>query len=313
MKLHSNKKLFSDIIRATAQGLSISELFVEKDYWITFALNNLSKSKYAPSSVFKGGTSLSKGFKLINRFSEDVDIAIIENNKSGNQIKTIIKSIEKEMTQDLNELQVKGLTSKGSKFRKSIFEYDSIDMKNKNNKLVVEVNSFSNPFPFRALPINSFIFDFLTQTQNEKYIQRYELGPCEVNILNKEQTLLEKMASLIRFSFSDNVTESVSKKIRHFYDLYYLMNDIQCVLFAQSEEFKKQFNEIFNHDKGVFDEPVGWQKKSVANSPLVVDFENIWAQLKNIYKSELSALAYTEIPDEKEVAKCFKRLVSLIK
>lgn len=313
MNLHNNTKFFSDIIRATSQRLSISELFVEKDYWITFVLSNLSKSKHASNAVFKGGTSLSKGFNLINRFSEDVDIAIIEDNKTGNKIKAIIRSIEKEMTQGLSELQVDGLTSKGSKFRKSVFEYAGIDAKDKNNKLIVELNSFSNPFPFKPLLIKSFVFDFLTQTQNEKYIQQYGLKPFEVNVLNKEQTLLEKMASLIRFSFCDNAAEGVSKKIRHFYDLYFLMNDNQCILFSESEKFKKQFNEIFNHDKEIFDEPIGWQKRSVANSPLVTNFENIWDQLKNVYQTELSALVYTKIPNERKVAECFSRLISLIK
>lgn len=51
--------------------------FVEKDYWITLVLSRLANSKHVDKSVFKGGTSLSKGSNLIDRFSEDVDLAII--------------------------------------------------------------------------------------------------------------------------------------------------------------------------------------------------------------------------------------------
>ena len=81
-------------------------------------------------------TSLSKGFGLIDRFSEDVDIAIIdEDKKSGNEIRTIIRTVEKEMTKDLAELQMDGVTSKGSKFRKSE-ENRSIEP-NKNMLLLV--------------------------------------------------------------------------------------------------------------------------------------------------------------------------------
>ncbi|MCF8355690.1 MAG: nucleotidyl transferase AbiEii/AbiGii toxin family protein [Melioribacteraceae bacterium] len=76
MNLHSDKKLFSDTIRAAADQLNINEVFIEKDYWISLVLQRLSKSKYAAQAVFKGGTSLSKGFGLIERFSEDVDIDI---------------------------------------------------------------------------------------------------------------------------------------------------------------------------------------------------------------------------------------------
>lgn len=47
------------------------------------------------------------------------------------------------MTQALKELVVEGVTSKGSRFRKSVFEYASNDLKNKNNKLIVEVNQIT--------------------------------------------------------------------------------------------------------------------------------------------------------------------------
>lgn len=123
MRLHTDKKLFFDTIRAASQHIGIKVEFVEKDYWITLVLFCLAKSNYVSECVFKGGTSLSKGFGLIERFSEDVDIAIINNRwKSGNGIKTSIRAVEKEITCDLNELQLGGLTSKGSRFRKSVYE-----------------------------------------------------------------------------------------------------------------------------------------------------------------------------------------------
>ncbi len=141
MNLHSDKKLFSDTIRVTAAQLKINEVFVEKDYWITLVLQRLSKSEYAEQTVFKGGTSLSKGFGLIERFSEDVDIAVInKDNQTGNVIKNIIRSTEKAITADLNEIEVESVTSKGSRFRKSVFEYDGIDTKNRSNRVIV-VNS----------------------------------------------------------------------------------------------------------------------------------------------------------------------------
>jgi predicted nucleotidyltransferase component of viral defense system len=87
MNLHHDIKLFSDTLRAASRHLDIKLEFVEKDYWITLVLSRLSKSKYVTESVFKGVTSLSKGYHLIERFSEDVDIAIINDNaKSGNEI-----------------------------------------------------------------------------------------------------------------------------------------------------------------------------------------------------------------------------------
>ncbi len=311
MNLHSDIKLFNETIRAASHQTGIKDEFVEKDYWITLVLHQLSISKYAEQTVFKGGTSLSKGYGLINRFSEDVDIAIINNsNKSGNEIKTIIRTVEKEMTHQLKELQVPGVTSKGSRFRKSVFEYQS---KSKNNKLIVEVNSFANPFPFQKMVVKSFVCDFFTATVNEKLTEQFNLQPFEINVLSKEQTLMEKLVSLIRFSFAENAVESISQKIRHFYDLYFLMKDKDCAAFIQSAKFKKQFDEILRHDRELFDEPEGWKKKSVAESPLVTDFANIWKQVKGKYRTELSALAYTPIPDEGLIAKQFQILLHHLK
>lgn len=147
MRLHENPGLFRQSLVAASQYLKIRPDFVEKDYWICLVLSRLSKSSYQGKIVFKGGTSLSKGFKIIDRFSEDVDIAIIyENLDTGNQLKKIIRTIEKEITTDLKEIEIDGLTSKGSRFRKSIFEYPSSNKNASNNKLIIEINSFANPY-----------------------------------------------------------------------------------------------------------------------------------------------------------------------
>lgn len=60
------------------------------------------------------------------------------------------------------------------------------------------------------------VFDFLEQTNNEKYLEQYNLEAFEVNVLDIRQTLLEKLVSLIRFSFKENPVESISEKIRQF-------------------------------------------------------------------------------------------------
>ncbi|HAD34671.1 MAG TPA: nucleotidyltransferase [Chitinophagaceae bacterium] len=225
----------------------------------------------------------------------------------------MIRTIEKEITSDLTERQMDGVTSKSSRFRKSVFEYAATENANANNKLIIEINSFANPFPYQRLTIKSMVFDFLTQTKNEKYIEQYNLQSIEVNVLSKEQTILEKMVSIIRFSFKENTAESISEKIRHFYDLYYLMKNPECIEFVASDSFKKQFDAILQHDREMFDEPLGWQTKSVSDSPLITNFSIVWDQLKEKYQTELSALAYRPIPVENDVAKCFEELIKRIR
>ena len=309
MNLHHDTQLFSQTLRATSQHLKINLGFVEKDYWITLLLQKLSGSKYIDEVVFKGGTSLSKGYRLIDRFSEDVDLAIVNTtHKTGNEIKKIIRHLEKEITGELTEFQEEGITSKGSRYRKSLFRYPSIQQNDPNNRLIVEVNSFANPIPFQKRLIQSMLFDFLNQTNNRSFIDAYQLHPFEINIQNKEQTLLEKLVSLIRFSLDQDPVPSVSSKIRHFYDLYFLATDDDCFQCIQSDTFKQQFLTLFDHDKELFDEPMGWTNRSIPESPLIRNFDFIWSKLKDQYQSELSALAYRPIPDEKEVAQTFVRL-----
>jgi hypothetical protein len=65
---------FPDLLRIVASERGVSEALVEKDYWVTHTLWCLATSKL--DVWFKGGTSLSKGFGLITRFSEDLDLKI---------------------------------------------------------------------------------------------------------------------------------------------------------------------------------------------------------------------------------------------
>ena len=71
MNLHEDLSNFKDLINLTANDLGILEFYIEKDYWVTYILKRLSNSEYRNKVVFKGGTSLSKAYNIIDRFSED--------------------------------------------------------------------------------------------------------------------------------------------------------------------------------------------------------------------------------------------------
>lgn len=69
--LHELKD-FNDLILAVSRERGILPYLVEKDYWIMHALYGLQRQGF--SFELKGGTSLSKGYRIIERFSEDIDI-----------------------------------------------------------------------------------------------------------------------------------------------------------------------------------------------------------------------------------------------
>lgn len=90
------------------------------------------------------------------------------------------------------------------------------------------------------------------------------------------------------------------------------MNDLDCVAFIASGNFKKQFDAILQHDREMFEEPLGWQTKSISESPLVVDFDTIWKDLKIKYETELAAFAYRPIPEQEKVKVEFIKLLKLV-
>ncbi|MFC2107571.1 nucleotidyl transferase AbiEii/AbiGii toxin family protein [Bacteroidota bacterium] len=314
MKLHLDKNSFTAAIQATSDALNILPVFIEKDYWITVALKRLSESKYNDNVVFKGGTSLSKGYNLISRFSEDIDIAVINiPDMTGNQIKTLIRDVEKDVAVDLSEITDSPLTSKGSRFRKSVYSYpktgDTRFYHDVSDKLIIEINSFANPYPYEKLTIDSLINLFLSRNSQTNLISKYGLFPFSINVLDKKQTLVEKLVSLFRFSFDNDAVTSITGKIRHFYDLYFLYHDKDCRYFIDSNDFTKTFNEVWYHDQNIFDEPDGWNGKKPAQSILATDFKSVWDSLKTTYITELSALAYAEIPPENKIADSFKYIM----
>jgi predicted nucleotidyltransferase component of viral defense system len=67
---------FATAINRAAKELGLHPQFVEKDYWVTEVLRSLHRD-FAAHFIFKGGTSLSKGYGLIERFSEDIDILVV--------------------------------------------------------------------------------------------------------------------------------------------------------------------------------------------------------------------------------------------
>ncbi len=197
-------------------------------------------------AIFKGGTSLTKAYGIGSRFSEDIDIAISEAwTLSGNQLKMLIGNrIAESMTGGRREIDMPGFTSKGSyHYHKAYYSYPrAIDTLQvgaiKAGQLLVEINSFANPYPFQKCKRQSFLTEFLQKTGNENLIEEYDMQPFEVNVLDRRRTLTEKLVSLLRCSLADNYMSELTAKIRHFYDLHFLLNDAETQRLSEKRCFQ---------------------------------------------------------------------------
>ena len=314
MKLHENQKLFIQLLNFSANTLKIRPEFIEKDYWITHVLQRMAQNENADKVVFKGGTSLSKAYRLTNRFSEDIDIAIVDADSfSKNQLKMLIKRLAKDMASDLQEIIIPNVTSKGSRFYKAIYQYQNLvgltSSAVKTGQLLIEINTYANPYTYINREISSFLSDYLIAINRNDLIEQYDLNPFSIKVLDIRRTLIEKMVSLLRFSFETDVVKALSTKIRHFYDLYYLANDKECVEYLLSSEFKKDLSELLIHDQQEFDIPEGWQTKTIKESPLFKEFSTLWTILSVVYQNELTPLAFSDIPDKKLIAESFMKIL----
>lgn len=323
MRLHENNELFSDALQAASRpidegGLGIKSIFIEKDYWICRSLSLMSASDKDNRAIFKGGTSLTKAYGIGCRFSEDIDVAISEAwTLSGNQLKTLIKRTAKNMTEGLEEIDMPGFTSKGSHYHKAYYSYpravDSFQVGAiKAGQLLVEINSFANPYPFQRCKLQSFLTEFLQKTDNDALIDEYDMQPFELNVLDQRRTLTEKLVSLLRSSLANNFMQELTAKIRHFYDLYFLLHDEETREYLKSDAFKNDLTNLFTQDQQRFGKPEGWQGRKIEESPIIVDLHTVWSTLSHVYSRELPVLAYKEIPSVSDIEASMRELLTYV-
>jgi hypothetical protein len=323
MKLHENQGLFADAIIAASRpkgegGLGIKSIFIEKDYWICRSLSLLATADTDNLAVFKGGTSLSKAYGIGHRFSEDIDIAISEAwMLNGNQLKNLIRTLLAKMTQGLTEISIPGLTSKGSNYRKVYFSYPrAVHVQQVSaitpGQLLIEINAFANPYPYSKRSISSFLTEFLLQTNNESLIKEYEMAPFDINVLDFKRTLTEKIVSLLRCSFSEYNLQELKAKIRHFYDLHYILRNDEAKEYVKSPQFITELSQLFAQDQQRFDKPAGWQQLQINQSILLSKWHDLWQQLRETYQTELPDISYQQVPSPEEIEHSIQTLFDLI-
>lgn len=317
MKLHENKEQLADAIRITSAELGIPQKFVEKDYWICQILQRLSRMPQAERTVWKGGTSLTKGYGIIQRFSSDVDLAIIGEGLSNNQQKKLVLHLGKDTTIDLEETEEFGESIKNSRFRKTYHSYPSVidrtdtSLDFLGNYVIVEINTYGNPYPFVRQFVKPFITEMMEKRQLEDLIAQLDMAPFELNVLDKRRTMCEKVVSLLRFSFEEDPMAGLTSKVRHFYDLHFLMKDKECHEYLDSS-FPVELRELVAHDKAEFDRPPLWKTSDVLQSPLLTSFSEMWKRIAPVYQSEVGALSFGELPKPEEVSQSMDFLIRIV-
>ena len=131
------------------------------------ALRKIVNAPIGKEAIFKGGTALSKCFKLIERFSEDIDFVVLRNDKeSGNRLKEKLREISNSIIDDLPEVDIEGITKKMGMNRKTAHSYTKVfsgQFGQVRNIIILESSWLGYYEPYSKRIINSLIGETLVR------------------------------------------------------------------------------------------------------------------------------------------------------
>ena len=216
--LHHNRELFEQVVLQASEYLQIDAAIIEKDYYVTLLLQEIVKQQ--PDIIFKGGTSLSKCYRIIDRFSEDIDLTIFLDEKpTESQRKrlkeNIVSAIERQEMTLTNPDEIRSRRE----YNCYLVSYPSIFSENYlKPHLQVETTIFFRTYPTKVMPAASYIYDYLSENDYTEFITQYQLEPFEICVQTADRTLVDKVFALCDYYMSGFVTEHS----RHIYDIFRL-------------------------------------------------------------------------------------------
>jgi hypothetical protein len=312
MNLHENKTLFQQAVRFTAQEMKIPDLYIEKDYWVTFALKQIFSEETKEYCVFKGGTALSKCYGIVERFSEDIDLVIMKTGEeSANQLKNRLKKVSQILEKHLPEVAVNNITQKMGMNRKTAHTYSKEFQGNYGqirDVIIVEASWLGYYEPYEQKNVRTFISEMMLRNGQENLIEELQLQEFPVNVLKPERTFCEKIMSLVRFSYSEDYIADLKSKIRHTYDLHQMLQQKEILDFFESEDFERMLNKVGQDDVVSYKNDNEWLKFHPKDSRFFAKLDEIWTQLEPTYKTDFRNLVYGELPDTEKVKLSLERL-----
>ena len=235
--LRSSPDDFAVLIERVAGKLAYPAAFVERDYWITEILRSIAQpiENYDAGVVFKGGTSLSKGWHLIQRMSEDVDILLVfgetaTQNDRDRVLKYLIERVERDIG-----LAATGNTARTNVHRARSFEYPQQYEHGAltGERVLLELGTRGGPEPHEFLTVRSLVAEVAIRDFGSSPAEFIEFASLDINTLRPERTMFEKIAALhtlaTKGATDPTVYEDLKTKLRHTYDVAMLLNDPQML------------------------------------------------------------------------------------
>lgn len=216
--LHENKEEFRNAVLFAAEQNRLAPAAVEKDYYVTLILKGLKER--LPFIVFKGGTSLSKCHKVINRFSEDIDVTIDTKLSQGQmgKVKDAIKAVAEELGITIANIDE---TRSRRSYNKYLMAYETVTEKLDEDlqpTVILETSFAEVSFPTVILPVHSYIGDMM-ETEAPEMVESYGLRPFEMKVQGIGRTMIDKVFAICDYYMKGDVR----RHSRHIYDIYKLL------------------------------------------------------------------------------------------
>lgn len=209
---------------------------VEKDYWVTQVLRSLA-GEFVDDFVFKGGTSLSKGFGLIERFSEDIDILVVAGDRGRGATDRLMKRMAETAADSIGGIPTSYGGAESGRHRAYEIPYPVLTPATKliQPRVLLEMGVRGGDHPKHRVSIGTLVGDALANADID--ISRFaDLVVGDLWVLHPGRTLLEKLVTVHleaeRLALDDKRTPD-PRIGRHFYDIHQLLGDVDALELLQ--------------------------------------------------------------------------------
>lgn len=239
MKLHKSKENMELLISNISERTGVREDVLEKDYYVTLLLKELSEKNNQNYAYFKGGTALYKALKSIRRFSEDIDLTVyVEDVFSPSQEQKRLKIAVKDFKSlEFKEKSIdKRATMEVSYQYEPIFVPNAIDTLQRFGNVKIEATSFTVSKPVEFMEISPHIYELANNEEKEILENFFDVRPFKIGTISLERIFIDKIFAS-EFYFVRDKFLDLSK---HIYDITVMCSvEKICNLLTDDKELIK--------------------------------------------------------------------------
>jgi nucleotidyltransferase AbiEii toxin of type IV toxin-antitoxin system len=290
---------YRDLLRAVADWKGQREAVVEKDYYLCRALRVLA-SKHDGQFILKGGTSLTKGWGLLDRFSEDMDVLARAQDDMGRAGRTTLLRKFRDtvggtpgFTLDAEDKRTR---SEDGVSRSAVFRYESVttDTAALGRNILLEAGFRGNAGASVRKSVQSIVTEYAVEKGHSGLAA--DLKPFDLDLQDTRRTFVEKLFA-IHSTYAEN---HCANKMRHYYDVAQLCNLDEIQVFVGTDEYRNCLTDVRAICAASFPNQQLPPEGSLAALPALQPPEDVFKLLDRNYKNE-AEIFFSKAPTLREI------------